>query len=195
MQLHLIKTLVIIGITRYKNGMLNSSFGIQRWNPQLEFVSSFIITTKVEGCNEQNSYSSLDSTGISTINNITEIRHQNSKGDEKYIMTSSKQASDKVLEPLAIVVPSKKRKIILAILIVAVSLSVAIEIGFASSLQQGYVISANSYKHSLCEEKILDLSQKGVIGKVSGFSGAIYECVHMQSANSIYGDMFSTLKM
>ena len=85
----------------------------------------------------------------------------------------------------------------LAILIIAVSLSVAIEIGFVPSLQQCYAITANSYKHSLCEAKMLDLSQKGVIrrwGDVGGFSDGIYECVHMKYANSIYGDVFSTPK-
>ncbi|PWU81691.1 MAG: hypothetical protein DLM72_05730 [Candidatus Nitrosopolaris wilkensis] len=48
-----------------------------------------------------------------------------------------------------------------AILIIAVSLSIAIEIGFVPSLQQCYAITADSYNHSLYEGKILDLSQKG----------------------------------
>ena len=108
---------------------------------------------------------------------------------------TSKQKPKESLESLAITVPVKKRKITLAILIVAVSLSIAIEIGFASSLQQGYAITADSYKHTLCIGKVLELSQKGIIRDVGGFNGGIYECMHMKSAKSIYGDVLSTLKI
>lgn len=108
---------------------------------------------------------------------------------------TSKQKPKESLESLAITVPVKKRRITLAILIVAVSLSIAIEIGFASSLQQGYAITADSYKHTLCIGKVLELSQKGIIRDVGGFNGGIYECMHMKSANSIYGDVLSTLKI
>ena len=87
-------------------------------------------------------------------------------------MTSSKPTSKRVIEPL-ITNSSKIRKITLTTLIVAVSLSVAIEIGYATSLAQGYSSTADSYKQSVCTEKVQELSQKGVIRDVSGFSGAI----------------------
>lgn len=64
----------------------------------MAFVSSFIITTKIWDCNEQNRYSSLDGgTSIGTINNF-ETRQKNSKGGEIYIMTSSKPTSNNVIE-------------------------------------------------------------------------------------------------
>lgn len=62
---------------------------------------------------------------------------------------------------------------------------------FVSSLQQGYAV-VDSYKHSLCEGKILDFSQNDLIHDVGGFSGGIYECVHMKYANSTYGDVLLT---
>jgi len=43
----------------------------------------------------------------------------------------------------------KIRKIALATLIVAVSLSVAVEIGYTASFAQGYSSSADSYKQTL----------------------------------------------
>ncbi|MFZ0515160.1 MAG: hypothetical protein WAM14_26420 [Candidatus Nitrosopolaris sp.] len=132
----------------------------------------------------------MDGTGIGTINNF-ETRHQNSKGGEYYILTSSKPTSKKFIEPLT-TNPSKKRKITLAILIVAVSLSVAIEIGYATSLAQGYSSTASLHKQTVCTGKVLDLSQKGVIGDVGGFSGAIYECTHTKYADSIYGNVINT---
>ena len=58
-------------------------------------------------------------------------------------MTSSKPTSKKFIESLA-TNPSKIRKITLATLILAVSLSVAIEIGYATSLVQGYSTKADS---------------------------------------------------
>jgi hypothetical protein len=125
-----------------------------------------------------------DGAGISTINNF-ETRHQNSKGGEYYILTS-KPTSKKFIEPLT-TNPSKKRKITLAILIVAVSLSVAIEIGYATSLAQGYTSSADLYKQTVCTGKVQELAQKGVIRDVGGFTGGIYECTHTKYADSIYG--------
>jgi hypothetical protein len=88
--------------------------------------------------------------------------------------------------------PSKIRKITLATLIVAVSLSVAIEIGYATSLAQGYSFSADSYKQTLCTGKVQELSQKGIIRDVGGFSGAIYECTHTKYADSVYGNVTNT---
>jgi hypothetical protein len=112
-------------------------------------------------------------------------------------MTTSEQGSKK--EPrqwvvaAATVTPSKRRrrKIALVALLLAVSLSVAIEIGIAASFSQGYALTTISYKHSLCITKVLDLSQKGVIRDAGGFDGAINECVQMTSANSIYGSVLS----
>ncbi|MGB6527685.1 MAG: hypothetical protein WBF33_06220, partial [Candidatus Nitrosopolaris sp.] len=72
---------------------------------------------------------------------------------------------------------------------------VAIEFGVAAALTQGYSTPADSYKNTLCIGKVLDLSQKGVIHDIGGFNGGIYECMHMKSANSIYGDVLSTLKI
>ena len=109
-------------------------------------------------------------------------------------MTSSKPTSKKFIEPVT-TNPSKIRKITLATLIVAVSLSVAIEIGYTTSLAQGYSSSADSYKQTLCVGKVQELSQKGIIRDVGGFSGAIYECTHTKYANSIYGDVLTTLKI
>lgn len=102
-------------------------------------------------------------------------------------MTSSKPTSKKVIETLTIN-PSKKRKITLVILTTVVSLSVAIGIGYAASLAQGYSSLADSYKQTLCTGKVLELSQKGIIRDVGGFSGAIYECTHTKYAYSIYGN-------
>jgi hypothetical protein len=106
-------------------------------------------------------------------------------------LTSSKPTSKKVIETLT-TNPNKKRKITLVILIVAVSLSVAIEIGYAASLAQGYSSAADSYKQTLCTGKVLELSQKGIIRDVGGFSGAIYECTHTKYADSIYGNVTNT---
>jgi hypothetical protein len=108
---------------------------------------------------------------------------------------TSKQTSKESLKSIAKTMPIKRRKITLAILIIAVSLSVGIEFGVATSLTQGYSTPADSNKNTLCIGKVQDLSQKGVIRDVGGFNGAIYECMHMKSANSIYGDVFSTLKI
>ncbi len=83
--------------------------------------------------------------------------------------------------------PSKKGKIILTILIVAVTLSVAVEIGYTISLAQGYSSTTDSHIQSVCTGKVLDLSQKGIIRDVSGFSGGIYQCMHTRFAHSIYG--------
>jgi hypothetical protein len=106
-------------------------------------------------------------------------------------LTSSKPKSKKFIESLA-TNPSKIRKITLATLIVAVSLSVTIEIEYATSLAQGYTSSADSYKQTVCTGKVQELSQKGIIQEVGGFSGAIYECTHTKYANSIYGNVIKT---
>jgi hypothetical protein len=106
---------------------------------------------------------------------------------------TSRQKSKDSLESVATAVPYKKRKIMLAILLIAVSVSIAIEIGFIAIHTQGYSsASMDSYKHALCTAKVLDLSQKGVIRDAGGFNGGIYECMHMNSANSIYGDVLAT---
>ena len=107
-------------------------------------------------------------------------------------MTSSKPTpTKKFIESLA-TSPSKIRKITLATLIVAVSLSVAIEIGYTTSLAQGYSSSADSYKQTLCVGKVQELSQKGIIRDMGGFNGAVYECKHTNYANSIYGNVVNT---
>jgi len=103
-------------------------------------------------------------------------------------LTSSKPTSKKFTESLA-TNPSKIRKITLAALIVAVSLSVAIEIGYTTSLAQGYSSSADSYKQTLCVGKVQELSQKGIIRDTGAFSGAVYECTHTKYADSIYGNV------
>ena len=106
-------------------------------------------------------------------------------------MTSSKPTSStKFIESIA-THQSKIRKITLATLIVAVSLSLAIEIEYATSLAQGYSSSTDSYKTSVCSDKVQELSQKGIIRDVGGFSGAIYECTHTKYAGSIYGNVTS----
>jgi hypothetical protein len=105
-------------------------------------------------------------------------------------MNSSNTTSKKFIKSLT-TNPSKIRKITLAILIVAVSLSVAIEIGYTTSLVQGYSSAADSYKQTLCAGKVQELSQKGIIRDVGGFSGAIYECTHTKYADSIYGNVTS----
>ena len=125
-----------------------------------------------------------DGAGISTINNF-ETRHQNERR-WKLILTSS----NKFIKSVA-THQSKIRKITLATLIVAVSLSVAIEIGYATSLAQGYTSNADSYKQTVCTGKVQELSQKGIIRDVGGFSGAVYECTQTKYAGSIYGNMTS----
>ena len=106
-------------------------------------------------------------------------------------MTSSKPTSKNFIESPA-TNQSKIRKITLATLIVAVSLSVAIEIGYTTSLAQGYTSSVDSYKQTLCTGKVLELSQKGIIRDVDGFSGGIYECTHTKYADSIYGNVINS---
>ena len=71
-------------------------------------------------------------------------------------MTSSKLTSN-FIESLAINT-SKIRKITLATLILAVSLSVAIEIGYTTSLVQAYSTKGDSYKLSACTGKVQELS-------------------------------------
>jgi hypothetical protein len=88
--------------------------------------------------------------------------------------------------------PSEIRKITLATLILAVSLSVAIEIGYTASLAHGYTSSAESYRQTLCTGRVQELSQKGIIRDVGGFSGAIYECTHTKYVDSIYGNVTNT---
>jgi hypothetical protein len=75
-------------------------------------------------------------------------------------LTSSKPTSKNFIESLA-TNPSKIRKLTLATLIVAVSLSVAIEIGYATSLAQGYSSSADSYKQILCTGRYKSYLKKG----------------------------------
>jgi len=104
-------------------------------------------------------------------------------------LTSSKLTSN-FIESLAINT-SKIRKITLATLILAVSLSVAIEIGYTTSLVQGYSTKVDSYKLSACTRKVQELSQKGIIRDVGGFSGTVYECTHTKYAGSIYGNVTS----
>lgn len=106
-----------------------------------------------------------------------------------------RQKSKDSLESVATAFPYNKRKIALAIIITAVSVSIAIEIGFIAIHTKGYSSASatmDSYKNALCTTKILDLSQKGVIRDAAGFNGGIFECMHVSSANSIYGDVFST---
>lgn len=110
-------------------------------------------------------------------------------------MTSSQRSKKESLQSVgaATITPTKRRrrKITLLTLLLAVSLSIAIEIGLATTFPHGYASTTDSYKHSLCVTKVLDLSQKGVIRDAGGFNGAIYECVQMNSVNSIYGYVFS----
>ena len=102
-------------------------------------------------------------------------------------------SSNKFIESIA-THQRKIREITLATLIVAVSLSLAIEIGYATSLAQGYSSSADTYRTSICTDKIQELSQKGIIRDVGGFSGAIYECTHTKYAGSIYGNVISIIR-
>jgi hypothetical protein len=104
---------------------------------------------------------------------------------------TARQKSNDSLESVARAVPYKKRTITLAILITAVSLSIAIEIGFSATVPQGYGSISDPYKHALCAAKILDLSQKGVIRDTGGFNGGMLECTQMKSTSSIYGDVLS----
>ena len=79
----------------------------------------------------------------------------------------------------------KKIRITLAVLATMASLSVVLGVGFATALSPDY--NSGSYKHAVCLEKVLDFAQKGLIRDTGGFTGSIYECTHMKSANSIYG--------
>ena len=105
-------------------------------------------------------------------------------------MTTSNPTRKKLIKTLT-THPSKKGRIILTILIVAVTLSVAVEIGYVTSLAQGYSSTTDSHIQTACTGKVLDLSQKGIIRDVGGFSGGIYQCIHTRFANSIYGDVIS----
>jgi len=80
----------------------------------------------------------------------------------------------------------------IVILIVALSVSTIAGIGFAGIFVHGYSSTADSTKNSLCTTKVLDMSQRGIIRDAGGFSGAVYECIHMASHNSIYNDALST---
>ena len=104
---------------------------------------------------------------------------------------TSRQKSKDSLESVTTAIPYKKRKITLAILIIALSVSIAIEIGFSATFSQGYGSTSDSYKHALCSAKILDLSQKGIIRDTGGFNGGMLECTQMKSTSSIYGDVLS----
>ena len=42
------------------------------------------------------------------------------------------------------------------------------------------------------QETYVELSQKGLIRDVGGFSGGIYECMHTKYADSIYGNVINT---
>jgi hypothetical protein len=45
--------LTLVTATNYKNRLLNSKFGIQFWNPHLEFVSTLIIERRKYSSNEK----------------------------------------------------------------------------------------------------------------------------------------------
>ena len=79
----------------------------------------------------------------------------------------------------------KKIRITLTILATVASLSAVLGVGFATALSADY--NSDSYKHTVCLGKVLDFAQKGLIRDTGGFTGGIYECTHMKSANSIYG--------
>ena len=106
-------------------------------------------------------------------------------------MNSSKSTSKKSIESLT-ANPNKIRKITLATLIVTVALSVAIEIGYPTSRAQGYTSNADSYRQTVCTGKVQELSQKGIIRDMGGFSGAVYEWTHTKYADSIYGNVVNT---
>ena len=105
-------------------------------------------------------------------------------------MTISNPTSNRPVEALT-THPSKKGKIILTILMIAITLSVAVEIGYATSLAKGYSSMSDSHIQTICTGKVLALSQKGIIRDVGGFSGSIYQCIHTRFANSIYGNAIS----
>jgi hypothetical protein len=81
----------------------------------------------------------------------------------------------------------KKIRLTLAVLATVASLSVVLGVGFATALSPDY--NSGSYRHTVCLGKVLDFAQKGLIRDTGGFTGSIYECTHMNSANSIYGTM------
>jgi hypothetical protein len=78
----------------------------------------------------------------------------------------------------------KKIRITLTILVTLASLSLVLGIGFATAASPYY--SNNSYKQTVCLGKVLEFARNGVIRDTGGFSGGIYECVHMKYASSIY---------
>jgi hypothetical protein len=61
---------------------------------------------------------------------------------------TSRQKSKDSLESAATEVPYKKRKIMLSSLIIALSVSIAIEIGFSATVSQGCGSTGDSYKHA-----------------------------------------------
>ena len=77
------------------------------------------------------------------------------------------------------------------VLVIAVSVSIIAAIAFAGTFVNGYSSVADLNKSSSCTTKVLDMSQRGIIRDTGGFSGAVYECIHMASHNSIYGDVLS----
>lgn len=81
---------------------------------------------------------------------------------------------------------SKSRKAILLVVALGIIVSLSVASSYASSSSIG------SYKQILCMEKTIEFAQKGIIRDVGGFNGAIYECTHMNYANSIYGDVLSS---
>jgi hypothetical protein len=74
------------------------------------------------------------------------------------------------------------------IVIGAIVLTIILAFGVATGLSTGL---PSSMKHTNCTSKVLELAQKGLVREIGGYYGAIYECTHMLSLSSIYGETSS----
>jgi hypothetical protein len=75
------------------------------------------------------------------------------------------------------------------IVIGAIVLTIILAFGVATGLSTG--LPSSSMKHTNCTSKVLELAQKGLVREIGGYYGAIYECTHMLSLSSIYGETSS----
>ena len=79
---------------------------------------------------------------------------------------------------------SKKTKPIIVIGVIGLTIIVAF--GVATGISTGHPSSA--MKLTNCTSKVLELAQKGMVREAGGYNGAIYECTHMHSLSSVYGE-------
>jgi hypothetical protein len=75
------------------------------------------------------------------------------------------------------------------IVIGVIGLTIIMAFGVAAGISTG--LSSSPMKLTSCTSKVLELAQKGIVREVGGYSGAIYECIHMHGWSSVYGEASS----